>query len=97
MAGLAAFFFGQVATQARKKLSDLGFGDASQRTITLTLIVPTRAVFGDAPAQGVVAVLGDALRSVGANQAVVGVVLVAGDDLAGFAAFFFDQTVDEAF
>jgi len=43
VAGLAAFFFDQVAARARKKLSDLGFGDASLLTITLTLIVPTRA------------------------------------------------------
>ncbi|WKJ92709.1 hypothetical protein QZJ86_01860 [Methylomonas montana] len=32
-----------------------------------------------------------AIRRFGADQAVVAIVMVAGDDLAGLAAFFFDQ------
>ena len=43
------------------------------------------------PTQRVVAVLADAVWSFGADQAVATIVLVAGDDLAGLAAFFFDQ------
>ena len=53
-------------------------------------------MFGDAPAQGVVAIMADAVWGFGADQAVVAIVLVAGDDLAGLAAFFFDQVAGQA-
>ncbi|WP_419866022.1 hypothetical protein [Methylomonas methanica] len=50
-----------------------------------------RGVLGDTPAQGVVTVCAGPLRRFRSDQTIVAVVLIAGDDLAGFAAFFFDQ------